>query len=119
MLPIPASIADYLAYILGAAFLFVAFIFMLNPKRGIEATQHREADLGVIMAGRFFFMVMMIVGAAALGTPEQLGFVFIGCAGMAFFDAATYFRTKGAPWGHFGGGVVFTIGALIALGGQA
>ena len=53
------------------------------------------------------------------GTLQQVAFVFMGLAAVAFFDAATYARAKTAVVPHIGAGIAALIVAFIALQGQA
>ena len=119
MLPIPASSAVYLAYVTAAFLVLLGVVFAVAPSRGLAMTKHRAESLPTIMAGRYFFMVLIAVGVAITGTLQQLAFVFMGLAGVAFFDAATYARAKTAVMPHIFAGVGALIVAFIALEGQA
>mmetsp|Transcript_6083 Transcript_6083/g.7921 ORF Transcript_6083/g.7921 Transcript_6083/m.7921 type:complete len:84 (-) Transcript_6083:117-368(-) len=81
-------------------------------------TKHRAESLPTIMAGRYFFMVLIAVGVAITGTLQQVAFVFMGLAGVAFFDAATYARAKTAVMPHILAGIGALIVAFVALEGQ-
>lgn len=118
MLPIPASSAVILALITGGFLALLGVIFAISPQRGFAVTKHRAENLPTIMAGRYFFMVLMAVGVALTGTLQQLAFVFLGLAGVAFFDAATYARAKTTILPHILAGVGAIIVAVIALKGQ-
>ncbi|MFN3211780.1 MAG: hypothetical protein ACE37M_01625 [Henriciella sp.] len=118
MLPIPASSAIYLAYLTGAFLALLGIVFAISPTRGLAMTKHRAENLPTIMAGRYFFMVLVAVGVALTGTLQQIAFVFMGLAGVAFFDAATYARAKTAVLPHILAGVGALIVAIIALQGQ-
>ena len=118
MLPIPASSAVYLAYVTGAFLVLLGVVFAIAPARGLAMTKHRAESLPTIMAGRYFFMVLMAVGVAMTGTLQQVAFVFMGLAGVAFFDAATYARAKAPVMPHILAGVGALVVALIALEGQ-
>ena len=117
MLPVPASVAVYLALITGAFLMLLGVLFLFAPARGLAATKHRAENLPTIMAGRYFFMVLIAVGIALTGTLQQLGLVFLGLAGVAFFDAAVYANAKTATGSHLIAGVGALIVAAIALGG--
>lgn len=119
MLPIPASTATILAYVAGGFLALLGILFAVSPGRGLAATKHRAENLPTIMAGRYFFMVLVAVGVAITGTMQQLAFVFMGLAGVAFFDAATYARAKTPVMPHILAGVGALIVAFIALEGQA
>ena len=119
MLPIPASSATWLACITGGFLALLGVLFAVSPSRGLAATKHRAENLPTIMAGRYFFMVLVAVGVAMTGTLQQLAFVFLGLAGVAFFDAATYARAKTAVVPHIVAGIGALIVAFIALEGQA
>ena len=118
MLPIPASSAAYLAYVTGAFLALLGIVFAIAPARGLAMTKHRAENLPTIMAGRYFFMVLIAVGVALTGTLQQIAFVFMGLAGVAFFDAATYARAKTAVLPHILAGVGALVVAVIALQGQ-
>lgn len=118
MLPIPASSATILAYVTGGFLALLGILFAVSPGRGLEATKHRAENLPTIMAGRYFFMVLVSVGVALTGTLQQLAFVFMGLAGVAFFDAATYARAKTPVMPHIMAGIGALIVAFIALEGQ-
>lgn len=118
MLPVPASSAIWLAYITGGFLALLGILFAVSPRRGLAATKHREEKLPTIMAGRYFFMVFVAVGIAMTGTLQQLAFVFMGLAGVAFFDAATYARAKTPVMPHIAAGLGALIVAFIALEGQ-
>ena len=118
MLPIPASFAVYLAVFTGGFLALLGIVFAVSPARGLAITKHRADSLPTIMAGRYFFMVLIAVGTALTGTPQQLAFVFMGLAGVAFFDAATYARAKTAVAPHIIAGIGALIVAYIALEGQ-
>lgn len=118
MLPIPASSAIWLAYITGGFLALLGILFAVSPRRGLAATKHREENLPTIMAGRYFFMVFVAVGIAMTGTLQQLAFVFMGLAGVAFFDAATYARANTSVMPHISAGLGALIVAFIALEGQ-
>ena len=117
MLPVPASVAVYLALFTGAFLMLLGVLFTFAPPQGLAATKHRAENLPSIMAGRYFFMVLMAVGVALTGTSQQIGFVFLGLAGVAFFDAAVYARAKTATGSHLAAGLGALIVAAIALGG--
>ena len=119
MLPIPASSAVYLAYITAAFLVLLGVVFAISPSRGLAMTKHRAENLPTIMAGRYFFMVFVAVGIAMTGTLQQLAFVFMGLAGVAFFDAATYARAKTAVMPHILAGIGALVVSFIALEGQA
>ena len=118
MLPIPASSAIYLAMITGGFLALLGIVFAVSPSRGLAMTKHRAENLPTIMAGRYFFMVLVAVGVALTGTLQQLAYVFMGLAGVAFFDAATYARAKTPVMPHIGAGIGALIVAFIALEGQ-
>ena len=119
MLPVPASVAVYFALFTGAFLMLLGVMFTFAPARGLAATKHRAENLPSIMAGRYFFMVLVAVGVVLTGTLQQLGFVFLGLAGVAFFDAAVYAQAKTATAPHLAAGFGALIVALIALGGTA
>lgn len=119
MLSVPASAAIYLAYVTGAFLLLLGVIFAVSPRRGLAVTKHRAENLPTIMAGRYFFMVLVAVGVAMTGTLQQLAYVFLGLAAVAFFDAATYARAKTAVAPHLVAGVGALIVAFIALQGTS
>ncbi|MHA7900128.1 MAG: hypothetical protein ACX94B_09705 [Henriciella sp.] len=119
MLPIPASSATFLAYVTGGFLAVLGIVFALSPSRGLAMTKHRADQLPTIMAGRYFFMVLVAVGVAFTGTLQQVAFVFLGLAGVAFFDAATYARAKTAVLPHILAGIGALLVAVIALEGQA
>lgn len=118
MLPVPASTALYLAYVTGAFLALLGIVFAIAPSRGLAMTKHRAESLPTIMAGRYFFMVLIAVGVAMTGTLQQVAFVFMGLAGVAFFDAATYARAKTAVMPHILAGIGALIVAFVALEGQ-
>ena len=118
MLPIPASSAEYLAYVTGAFLALLGIVFAISPSRGLAMTKHRAESLPTIMAGRYFFMVFVAVGIGLSGTLQQIAYVFMGLAGVAFFDAATYARAKTAVMPHILAGIGALIVAFIALEGQ-
>lgn len=117
MLPIPASVAIYLAYFTAGFLFLLGAVFTLSPAKGLAMTKHRAENLPTIMAGRYFFMVLVALGIALTGTLQQLGFVFLGLAGVAFFDAAVYARAKTAVAPHLAAGIGAIIVAVIALKG--
>lgn len=117
MLPVPASVAVYLALFTAGFLMLLGLVFTFAPARGLAMTKHRAENLPSIMAGRYFFMVLVAVGIALTGTLQQLGFVFLGLAGVAFFDAAVYAHAKTATASHLTAGIGALIVAAIALGG--
>ncbi len=119
MLPVPASVAIYLALITAGFLMVLGLLFTFAPARGLVVTKHRADQLPSIMAGRYFFMVLVALGVALTGTMQQLGFVFLGLAGVAFFDAAVYAQAKTATAPHLAAGIGALIVAAIALGGTA
>ncbi|NQY95657.1 MAG: hypothetical protein HRT82_00725 [Henriciella sp.] len=118
MLPVPASWAIYLAVLTGIFLFLLGTVFMLSPKQGFAMTKHRAENLPTIMAGRYFFMVLIAVGVALTGSLVQLAFVFLCLAGVAFFDAAVYARAKTKVAPHLAAGVGAVLVAFIALEGQ-
>jgi len=118
VLPIPASWAVYLAVLTGVFLFLLGAVFMLSPAKGFAMTKHRAENLPTIMAGRYFFMVLIAVGVALTGSLHQLAFVFLGLAGVAFFDAAVYARAKTTVAPHLAAGIGAIIVAIIALEGQ-
>ncbi|MEM7330247.1 MAG: hypothetical protein AAF437_16000 [Pseudomonadota bacterium] len=113
----PASSAIYLAYVTAGFLALLGVMFAVSPGRGLDATKHRAENLPTIMAGRYFFMVFVVLGIALTGTLQQLAYVFMGLAAVAFFDAATYARAKTAVLPHIVAGIGALIVALIALRG--
>ena len=118
MLPVPASSAVYLAYLTGAFLALLGVLFAVSPKLGLAVTKHRAENLPTIMAGRYFFMVFVAVGIGMSGTLQQIAYVFMGLAAVAFFDAATYARARTAVVPHIAAGIGALIVAMIALKGQ-
>ncbi len=118
MLPIPASSAVYLAYLTGGFLALLGVLFAVSPKIGLSVTKHRAENLPTIMAGRYFFMVFVAIGIALSGTMQQIAYVFMGLAAVAFFDAATYARAKAHVTPHIAAGIGALIVAFIALEGQ-
>ncbi|MEM7460296.1 MAG: hypothetical protein AAF331_12585 [Pseudomonadota bacterium] len=114
----PASSAVYLAYLTGGFLALLGVLFAVAPKIGLAATKHRAENLPTIMAGRYFFMVFVAVGIAMTGTMQQIAYVFMGLAAVAFFDAATYARAKSPVVPHIAAGIGALIVAFIALEGQ-
>ncbi|MEO1554039.1 MAG: hypothetical protein AAFR82_08885, partial [Pseudomonadota bacterium] len=94
-------------------------LFAISPARGLAATKHRAENLPTIMAGRYFFMTFVAIGIALTGTLQQLAYVFMGFAAVAFFDAATYARAKTPVVPHIAAGIGALIVAFIALEGTA
>lgn len=119
MLPVPASSAVYLAYLTGGFLALLGVLFAVAPKVGLAATKHQAEHLPTIMAGRYFFMVFVAIGIAVSGTLQQIAYVFMGLAAVAFFDAATYARAKTPVIPHIGAGIGALIVAAIALRGTA
>lgn len=117
MLPVPASVATYLALFTGGFLAVLGLLFTFAPAQGLMVTKHRAENLPTIMAGRYFFMVFIAIGTALYGTREQLAYVFFGLAAVAFFDAATYARAKTAVGSHIAAGIGAIIVAAIALEG--
>lgn len=118
MLPIPASSATYLALLTGGFLAVLGILFAVSPARGLAITKHRAENLPTIMAGRYFFFVFIVVGIGFTGTLQQIAFVFMGLAAVAFFDAATYARAKTTTLPHIAAGIGALIVAFIALQGQ-
>ena len=118
MLPVPASWASYLAIATGGFLLLLGLVFLFAPQRGLAMTEHRADNLPTIMAGRYFFMTMIALAVAFGGTSQQTAFVFMGLAGVAFFDAAVYAKAKTTVTPHILAGVGALIVAAIALKGQ-
>ena len=117
MLPVPASVAVYLAYFTAGFLFLLGTVFVLSPATGLAMTKHRAENLPTIMAGRYFFMVLVALGVALTGSLQQLGGVFMGLAGVAFFDAAIYARAKTPVVPHLAAGVGALLVAVIALQG--
>ncbi|MEL6857033.1 MAG: hypothetical protein AAFO74_01525 [Pseudomonadota bacterium] len=118
MLPFSASVAIPLAWITAGFLALLGILFAVAPKLGLQATKHRAENLPTIMAGRYFFFVFVVAGIVMTGTLQQIAFVFMGLAAVAFFDAATYARAKSAVLPHIGAGIGALIVAFIALQGQ-
>ncbi|MEM9055109.1 MAG: hypothetical protein AAGB16_07275 [Pseudomonadota bacterium] len=118
MLPVPASLASLLAIVTGGFLLMLGLVFLFAPQRGLAMTKHRAESLPIIMAGRYFFMTLIAVAAAVGGSIKQIGLVFVGLAGVAFFDAATYAHAKTAVAPHVLAGIGALVVAVIALGGR-
>jgi len=119
VLPIPASSAVYLALFTGGFLALLGVMFAVAPKLGLKATKHRAEQLPTIMAGRYFFMVFIAVGVALTGSLQQLAYVFMGLAAVAFFDAATYARAKTPVVPHIAAGIGAVLVSFIALEGTA
>lgn len=118
MLPVPASWANYLAILTGIFLFILGAVFVMSPAKGFAMTKHRAENLPAIMAGRYFFMVLIAVGVALTGSLQQLAFVFLCLAGVAFFDAAVYARAKTTVAPHLAAGFGAILVAVIALEGQ-
>ncbi|MDJ0921143.1 MAG: hypothetical protein QNI84_08435 [Henriciella sp.] len=119
MVPLPADWAAYMALIGGGFLLLLGLVFVFAPKRGLAMTDHRADNLPTIMAGRYFFMAIIAVAVGLSGSAQQIAFVFMGLAGVAFFDAATYAHAKAKVAPHIGAGVLALLVSLIALEGKA
>ncbi|MEO1323253.1 MAG: hypothetical protein AAFV59_09630 [Pseudomonadota bacterium] len=117
MLPVPASSSVYLAYLTGGFLALLGVLFAVSPKLGFAVTKHKAENLPTIMAGRYFFMVFVAVGIALSGTLQQIAYVFMGLAAVAFFDAATYARAKSPVIPHIAAGMGALIVSFIALEG--
>lgn len=119
MLPIPANTAIYLAMIGGAVPLILGLIFAVSPDRGFAATKHRSEQLPRIMVGRYFFMAFIAAIVALRGDLQLIAAVFVGLAGVAFFDAMTYARAKTKVMPHLVAGIAALIVPAVALWGRA
>lgn len=119
MFPIPAEYAVPFALITGVFLAVLGILFAVSPQRGLALTKHQAEHLPTIMAGRYFFMVFIAVGVALTGTLQQLAYVFLGLAAVAFFDAATYARAKTAVLPHIVAGIGAVLVAVTALEGKA
>ncbi len=119
MLPIPASFAIYLAMIGGLLPLLLGLVFAASPERGLAMTKHRAESLPRIMVGRYFFMAFIAFIVALNGDLKLIAAVFVGLAGVAFFDAMTYARAKTPIAPHLFAGIAALIVPAVALWGQA
>ena len=115
MLPVPLNLATGFALIAAAFTLLLALIFLFAPERGLAVTKHHADKLPLIMAGRYLFMTMIVVGVVFAGSAELLAYVFMGLAGVAFFDAAVYAQAKRSTLPHIGAGVGALVVSALAL----
>ncbi len=111
MLSVSADLAIYMAYAGGAVTFCLGLVFLISPARGLDITRHTADKLPLIMAGRYMFMTMMAVAAGIAGQSQTIALVFIGLAGVAFFDTLVYAQAKRAVMPHFLAG----IGALLVV----
>lgn len=118
MLPVPASWAIYLAMIGGALPLLLGLLFAISPSKGFAATKHREEHLHRIMVGRYFFMAFIAFVVALNGDLKLIAAVFVGLAGVAFFDALTYLRAGTPIMPHFIAGALALFVPAVAIWGQ-
>ncbi len=118
MLPVPASWAVYLAMIGGVLPLVLGLVFAVSPKMGLVVTEHRAEQLPRIMVGRYFFMAMIAFVVAFRGDLHLIAAVFVGLAGVAFFDALTYVRAGTKIMPHLVAGLLALIVPAVAVWGQ-
>lgn len=118
MLPIAANTAIYLAMIGGAVPLILGLIFAVSPDKGFAATKHREEQLPRIMVGRYFFMAFIAFVVALNGDLKLIAAVFVGLAGVAFFDALTYLRAGTPIMPHLLAGLAALLVPAVAIWGQ-
>lgn len=105
---------------LAAAFLFfLGLTFLFAPAAGLKMTKHTAEDLPTIMAGRYFFFVFALAAVMWKGSPELLAVIFLGLAGVAFFDAAVYASKSKDVRPHLAAGVLALIVPAIMFGGRA
>lgn len=110
--------AVYLAYAGGLMTLVLGVVFLFSPARGLAMTQHHADKLPTIMAGRYFFMTLIAVAAAMSAKPATIALVFIGLAGVAFFDALVYARANRPVLPHLAAGIGAAVVSGVAYWGQ-
>jgi len=116
MLPFTLDLATGFALMAAAFTLLLAMVFLFSPQRGLELTKHHADKLPLIMVGRYLFMSMIIVGVVIGGSEELLAYLFMGLAGVAFFDAAIYAQAKRSTLPHIGAGSGALMVSALALG---
>ena len=105
------TIAHYLAFGIAVFLLVLGIVFVMAPEKGLAMTRHRAENLPTIMAGRYFFMALMALGVAFRGSVSDVTYVAAGLAGVAIFDALTYYRAGTSILPH----IVAGLGALLVI----
>lgn len=105
------TIAHYLALGIAVFLLVLGIVFVMAPEKGLAMTRHRAENLPIIMAGRYFFMALMALGVAFRGSVSDVTYVAAGLAGVAVFDALTYYRAGTSILPH----IVAGLGALLVM----
>ncbi|MCH2075357.1 MAG: hypothetical protein MK180_00525 [Rhodobacteraceae bacterium] len=84
--------------------LALALIFQLircwlvDPEAAKRLSSHDPTQFAEVMAGRYAFMAVMLVGGFLLGGLAMLAFVFAALGAVGFYDGWVYHRV-GKPTG--------------------
>lgn len=88
--------------------------WLKNP-RAYEETGHDREKFGPVMAGRYIFFGLMLLGAMVTLNLLALAFVFACLSFLGFFDAVIYKEPPFEPRKHFQAGVASAVAAIICL----
>ncbi|MEO0486081.1 MAG: hypothetical protein AAF092_09225 [Pseudomonadota bacterium] len=109
--------------LIGAALAVVAIVilgrivqcYLSNPAAALKLTTHDPALFPQVMAGRYFFFILMLGGAALSGNLWWLAYVFAGLAFVGIFDAVIYQRAGKSARKHAQAGAGCVAAAAICV----
>ncbi len=90
-------------------------IYVRNPSRALVITTHHLEDLPKVMAGRYFAMMLLALGAVLYGDFTVIAYLFAVFSFLGFADAWIYHRAGKRFALHLSAGVMAIIVAAVAL----
>lgn len=90
----PLIVAGVMALLALVLFYQLIRCWISDPEAAKELSSHDPAQFAEVMAGRYGFMAMMVVGGFLLGGLPMLAFVFGALGVLGLYDAWIYQRVR-------------------------
>ena len=101
-----------------AVVMLVRFIrcWIADPPAAMRMSTHHPDLFPQVMAGRYIFMVLVLLGAMATLNILFMAFVFAALAFLGFYDAAIYARAGRPHAKHLQAGIACVLAVAICAG---
>ncbi|MEL6688960.1 MAG: hypothetical protein AAFP28_01465 [Pseudomonadota bacterium] len=94
----PVVVAGAMALVALGLFYQLIRCWISDPEAAKRLSSHDPAQFAEVMAGRYGFMALMVVGGFIIGGLPMLAFVFGTLGGLGLYDGWVYHRV-GKPTG--------------------
>ena len=100
----------------GALWLARAvYRFRVSPDAAMKGAKHHVDQYGPVMAGRYGFIALILIGAAFTANGYVVAYVFACLSALGFYDAGVYYRVGRPTSPHLKAGVMSLFAAGLSL----